>query len=352
MPGPHEDPALGVSGGLVAVHAHPDDETLSTGALLATWAAAGKPTCVVTCTRGERGEVLALPGTVSEGLRHLEGDFDALAAYRGTELERALRELGVREQAFLDGLPAVGSSRAGVDRYADSGMAWVSPGVAGPAPDAPASAFSLVPLDEAAGRLAALLRERRPAVVATYEPGGGYGHPDHVRAHQVAVRALELAADPGAAVDGVRVPWQPWAGAELWQAVAPADEVRAARRALAAHGVARAVAAAEGLAFPDPDEALPPFAKDDLPRSSAPGAGGSPGSRARPGAIARDGDVVSCAVGPVLDRVIAATRAYATQVQHVAAVPASDSSGLLGWYALSNGVLAPVLERETYLVGG
>ncbi|MCF4122320.1 PIG-L family deacetylase [Antribacter sp. KLBMP9083] len=335
-------------GGLVAVHAHPDDETLSTGALLATWAAAGKPTCVVTCTRGERGEVLALPGTLSEGLRHLEGDFDALAAYRETELERALRELGVREQVFLDGLPAVGAvgpSRAGA-LYVDSGMAWVSPGVAGPAPDAPAGAFSLVPLDEAAGRLAALLRERRPSVVATYEPGGGYGHPDHVRAHQVAVRALELAADPEAAVHGGRVPGEPWAGAELLQAVAPADEVRAARRALAAHPAARSLAAAEGLDLADPDEALPPFAKDELPGSAARGAGG--GSDA----LLRDGDVVSCAVGPVLDRVLAAMRAFATQVQHVAAVPASvaPDSGLLGWYALSNGVLAPVMERETYLV--
>ncbi|GAA4723698.1 PIG-L family deacetylase [Promicromonospora umidemergens] len=205
-----QDPALGAFGGLLAVHAHPDDETLATGGLLATFAAAGRPVCVVTCTRGERGEVIALPGTTSEGLAGLEGDRPALGAYRETELAGALTRLagGVAdavEHAFLDTLPLSDpqvsmvthtSGTSGEVRYEDSGMAWVAPGVAGPAPDSPPTAFARVPLDESAGRLAGLVRARRPVVVATYEPGGGYGHPDHVRAHQVTVRALELAADP------------------------------------------------------------------------------------------------------------------------------------------------------------
>ncbi|NKY41079.1 PIG-L family deacetylase, partial [Cellulomonas septica] len=83
-------------GGLLAVHAHPDDETLSTGALLATWARAGLPVMVVTCTRGERGEV------IGDALAHLEGDEPALAAHRDTELAAALSSLGVADHAFLD----------------------------------------------------------------------------------------------------------------------------------------------------------------------------------------------------------------------------------------------------------
>ena len=100
-----EYPALSVfsdtalSGGVLAIHAHPDDETLSTGALLAAFAAAGRPVCVVTCTRGERGEVIALPGTTSEGLADLEGDGPALGAYRETELAaRPLAAAGRRRR--------------------------------------------------------------------------------------------------------------------------------------------------------------------------------------------------------------------------------------------------------------
>jgi N-acetyl-1-D-myo-inositol-2-amino-2-deoxy-alpha-D-glucopyranoside deacetylase len=349
---PGEGPALSAFGGLLAVHAHPDDETLSTGGLLATWAAAGRPVCVVTCTRGERGEVIALPGTTSEGLSHLEGDGPALGAYRETELADALAELaggdaGAIEQTFLDALPLSDAQVTGVThtsdtsagvRYEDSGMAWVAPGVAGPAPDSPPTAFAQVPLDESAGRLAALIRARRPAVVVTYEPRGGYGHPDHVRAHEVTVRALELAADPAFRPDGGGAPTpggepgagvgrqeEPWAGAELWQAVAPAAEVREARAMLAALPEAGALAAADGLTFADPDEDLPPFAKEDLDAAA---------------------QVVRVDVGPVLDRVTAAMRAHATQVQHAAAL-ARPAGPVAGWYALSNNVLAPILATET-----
>lgn len=167
---------------LLAVHAHPDDESLWTGALLATWAREGEVE-LVTCTRGERGEVI---GTE---LAHLEGDGPALAAHREGELARALDALGVREHTFLDAL--------GGTRLEDSGMAWVADGVAGPAPDVPPTAFVRAGLDDVASWLAAHLARRRPAVVVTYGPDGGYGHPDHVRAHEATMRAVALLESAG-----------------------------------------------------------------------------------------------------------------------------------------------------------
>lgn len=334
-------------GGLLAVHAHPDDETLATGALLASWAAAGRPVAVVTCTRGERGEVIDTPSHPT-GLARLEGDGPALAAHRETELATALASLGgtpgVVEHAFLDAVDLSGARSgehpASDRRFEDSGMAWVAPGVAGPADDAPPTAFALVPLDDAAARLAAVVRARRPAVVATYEEQGGYGHPDHVRTHDVTVRALALAADPDAPVPG-----EPWGDAELWRAVTPSAALRAGRRALAAAPAGQDLAARTGLTFPDPDEPLPPLARHDAElRDAGPHA------------------VVQVDVAPVLDRVLAAMRAHATQVQHAAAAPGADRAAgttagtaeadgtLLGWYALSNDVLAPVLPHEHYLV--
>jgi N-acetyl-1-D-myo-inositol-2-amino-2-deoxy-alpha-D-glucopyranoside deacetylase len=367
-----EYPALSAfSGGVLAVHAHPDDETLSTGGLLATFAGAGLPVCVVTCTRGERGEVIARPGTTSEGRAGLEGDGPALAAYREGELAAALTRLAVGgriEHAFLDALPAAGPAPLGPDgvRYEDSGMTWVAPGVAGPAPDSPPTAFARVPLDESAGRLAALVRARRPAVVATYEPGGGYGHPDHVRAHQVTVRALELAADPAWRPDGGGAPVregepasgvgqrdESWADAELWQAVVPAAELREARATLAALPEAVTLAAGEALAFANPADPLPPMAKTDLTGCPAERQeiGGS-GYR-QPGTppITRSGQVVRVPVGAVIEPVVGAMRAHASQVQHATALARPDGP-LAGWYALSNNVLAPILTTETYLVDG
>lgn len=393
-----EGPALtafrGAFGGVLAVHAHPDDETLSTGGLLAAFAAAGLPARVVTCTRGERGEVIALPGTTSEGRAGLEGDGPALGAYRETELARAVAALGGVEQTFLDAVPPAsaqvngvvgsGSELAEPVRYEDSGMAWVAPGVAGPAPDSPPTAFARVPLDEPAGRLATLIRAWRPAVVATYEPGGGYGHPDHVRAHEVTVRALRLAADPtwrpdaggesardarprggvgrdreggpvrgGEAADGVGRRDEPWAGAELWQAVAPVAEVRAARATLAGLPAALTLAAEHDLTLPPPDGALPPFAKDDLPGWSAEGQViGTSDDRSPDGLpITRQGQVARVDIRSVVGRVVGAMRAHATQVQHATALSRAEVP-VAGWYALSSGVLAPILTTETYVVVG
>jgi N-acetyl-1-D-myo-inositol-2-amino-2-deoxy-alpha-D-glucopyranoside deacetylase len=252
-------------------------------------------------------------------------------------------------------------------------MVWVAPGVAGPAPDSPPTAFARVPLDEPAGRLAALVRARRPAVVATYEAGGGYGHPDHVRAHQVTVRALELAADPAWRPDGGGAPVregapdaavgsrdEPWAGAELWQAVVPADELRAARATLAALPAAATLAAAAALTFPPETADLPPLARQDLPGWSAERQeiGSSdhrspdvlPTVRAdRPDRADHPERVVRVAVAGVLRDVVGAMRAHASQVQHATVLAGPDGT-VAGWYALSNGVLAPILTHETYLV--
>ena len=313
------------TGGVLAVHAHPDDETLSTGALLATWAAAGLPATVVTCTRGERGEVIGAP------LAALEGDGEALARHREREVAAAATALGVT-QTFLDTLPLPGDPAAGGGasgaRYQDSGMAWVGTGRAGAAADVPAGALVAVPLDEAAGRLAGLLRERRPDLVVTYEPGGGYGHPDHVRAHAITMRAVELATAP-LSDDGAS-PAGGWSPAVAW-AVAPAAALRAGYAALAADPAARAVLAAASddrratreapLTLPDPAGALPSVAT-----------GG-------PADLVVD-------VLPVREPVLAALRAHATQVQVVTPLDHPDA---VACYALSNLVLAPVLPRESYV---
>jgi N-acetyl-1-D-myo-inositol-2-amino-2-deoxy-alpha-D-glucopyranoside deacetylase len=332
--------------GLVAVHAHPDDETLATGALIASYAAAGLPVTVVTCTRGERGEVLALPGTTSEGLAALEGDGPALAAHRERELAAALTALGGGDpaavgHAFLDQLPPPVLSDAGEpggspasdtsvgERFEDSGMVWLAPGIAGPDP-AVSAGFARVPLDDAAGRLAVLIRALRPAAVATYEAGGGYGHPDHVRTHDVTVRALALAADPG--FDGTGEPWQ----AALFEVVAPAGELVAARRALADDPAARTLAEHVRLDFPAATDPLPAVARDDAALAVASAAG----------------RLVEVEVAPVLGRVLGAMRAHATQIQHAQAHDAAElrTAGVLGWYALSNGVLTALRARETYAV--
>lgn len=290
--------------GLLAVHAHPDDETLSTGALLATWAASGAPVTVVTCTRGERGEV------IPPDLAHLARDPAGLAAHRERELVAALEALGVTDHAYLDALPGPDGARRAAP-YVDSGMAWVTPGRAGPAPDAGPDAFSAAPVEEAAVRLAVLLRARRPAVVVGYEPGGGYGHPDHVRAHRVLTRGVELAGD-GRALPGT--PHE--VRAVLWAAV-DADAWRVARAEL-----------------PEPPAGL---------RGPGPG-------RAVPSSAVPSSEVdVRVDVAPVLGRVAAALRAHATQVQGVRTW--EPTGGVtLGCLALSDGVLQPLLRHECYRV--
>ncbi|MET8951750.1 N-acetyl-1-D-myo-inositol-2-amino-2-deoxy-alpha-D-glucopyranoside deacetylase [Streptomyces sp. NPDC004393] len=160
---------------LLLVHAHPDDESINNGATMARYAAEGARVTLVTCTLGEEGEV------IPPELAHLAPDRDdALGPYRAGELAAAMKELGVTDHRFL----------GGPGRYRDSGM------MGAPQNRRP-GAFWSADLDEAAGHLVAVVREVRPQVLVTYDPNGGYGHPDHIQAHRVAVRAAELAADPG-----------------------------------------------------------------------------------------------------------------------------------------------------------
>lgn len=296
--------------GLVAVHAHPDDETLASGALLTTWAASGAPVTVVTCTRGERGEV------IGSALAHLEGDGPALAAHRERELAAALDALGVRDHVWLDALPGA----AGAGRYEDSGMVWVAPGRAGAAPDSGAAAFARADVDPAAGRLAVLLRERRPGVAVTYEPGGGYGHPDHVQAHRVTMRAVELAAEPRADLAGAPhvVP------VVLWAAVDAAARARAEEELAALLDGAEA---GDGLRLPARDRVAPSAA------------------------VAPEHVDLRLDVLPVLDRVVGALRAHATQVQGVRVWPRDPrAAASVGCLALSDGVVQPLPRQEAYRV--
>ena len=155
---------------LMAVHAHPDDESISTGGILARYAAEGVRTVLVTCTDGGCGD--GEGGSKPGDPRH---DRDAVVAQRRSELESSCRALGI------DHLEMLG--------YRDSGMmGW-------PDNDAPGS-FWTTPVEEAATRLAELFRRYQPQVVVTYDPNGFYGHPDHIQAHRIAVAAADLTGIP------------------------------------------------------------------------------------------------------------------------------------------------------------
>jgi len=162
---------------LLLVHAHPDDESINNGATMAKYVAEGGKVTLV--TRGEEGEVL-----VPE-LSHLAAtDHDKLGEHRVTELAEAMSILGVKDHRFLG-------------RYRDSGMMGTEPNER---PDC----FWKADLDEAAGKLVEIIREVKPQVMITYDEFGGYGHPDHIKAHQVAMRAAELAT---VATFGSGTPW-------------------------------------------------------------------------------------------------------------------------------------------------
>ena len=156
---------------MLLVHAHPDDETIGNGSTMAMYAALGAQITLVTCTRGEEGEVLV------PGLSHLaSSENDALGDHRVTELTAAMKELGIADHRFL-GEPVM--------KFRDSGMM-------GTEPNNRSDVFWQTDVDTAAKLLVDVIHEVRPHVLITYDEFGGYGHPDHIQSHRVAMRAAEL----------------------------------------------------------------------------------------------------------------------------------------------------------------
>jgi len=166
---------------LMAVHAHPDDESSKGAATMARYARENVDVLVCTLTGGERGDIL------NKAMERPEIRSD-LARVRRTEMDRAREILGVR-QRFLG--------------FIDSGLPEGDP-----LPPLPDGCFAVQPLEVAAAPLVQAVREFRPHVMLTYDESGGYPHPDHVQTHQVSVEAFEAAADPDRYA-GCGEPWQP-----------------------------------------------------------------------------------------------------------------------------------------------
>jgi N-acetyl-1-D-myo-inositol-2-amino-2-deoxy-alpha-D-glucopyranoside deacetylase len=187
---------------LVAVHAHPDDECIGTGGALARASAEGVRTVLVTCTDGAVGEIsdpsLATPQNLAE--------------VRARELDAAVAVLGVARLVKLG--------------YRDSGMA-------GTADNEDPRSFHQADFDQAVGRVVEILRAERPQVLVTYDENGGYGHPDHVRAHQVAVAAFSASADPERYPEA----GEPWAPTKLYYAVIPRSAMERFAERMRAAGI-------------------------------------------------------------------------------------------------------------------
>ena len=170
---------------LLAVHAHPDDESSKGAATVAKYVAQGVQVLVVTCTGGERGDILNPKLDTPANWRDI-------ATLRAAEMARAREILGV-DQTWLG--------------FVDSGLPEGDP-----LPPLPAGCFALADLDEASGRLVRILRTFRPHVVTTYDENGGYPHPDHIRTHEVTMAAVEAAAD----ADAWPEHGEPWAVAKVY----------------------------------------------------------------------------------------------------------------------------------------
>ena len=232
---------------LLLVHAHPDDETIGTGAVMAKYAAEGALVTLVTCTLGEEGEVL-----VPE-LAHLASDRDdALGPHRIEELAVACEALGVTDHRFL----------GGPGRWRDSGMMGT------PQNDRPDVFWQADP-DEATRALVQVLREVRPQVVVTYDSNGGYGHPDHVQAHRVTVAAVDAAADPAYAPEL----GESWTTEKLYWTAIPKSVLQAGIDHLKQTGDSTffGVDSADDLPFGNPDDEVTTEvdARDHLDRKVA-----------------------------------------------------------------------------------
>jgi mycothiol S-conjugate amidase len=169
---------------LMAVHAHPDDESSKGAATMARYVGEGVEVLVVTCTGGERGDVL------NPALADDPAVMADIAGVRRAEMAEAARILNV-QQTWLG--------------FEDSGLPEADE--QGVTPPLPEGCFALLPLDDATAPLVRLVREFRPHVMTTYDENGGYLHPDHIRTHEVSMRAFEAAGD-AAQFPGTGEPWQ------------------------------------------------------------------------------------------------------------------------------------------------
>ncbi|MEU4413738.1 N-acetyl-1-D-myo-inositol-2-amino-2-deoxy-alpha-D-glucopyranoside deacetylase [Nocardia salmonicida] len=268
------------TGGLLLVHAHPDDEALTTGGTIAHYRRRGVPVTVVTCTLGEEGEVIG-----EQWSRLVSAEADQLGGYRIGELTAALSALGVTEPRFL----------GGPGRWRDSGMAG-TPSAANP------RAF-VHSGDAAVDELVAVILELRPRVVVTYDPRGGYGHPDHIRAHEITTAAVAAAAEQG------------WDVPKFYWTVTDADLLRQHTAALARRTV------------------------DELPGALP--AGWRLPVEAELAAMSTSGVSTVVDVSDVVSAKRAAMRAHATQVT---VAPSGRE------FALSNNIALPVLPEEHFVL--
>ena len=214
---------------ILLVHAHPDDESITTGATMAKYVSEGAKVTLVTCTLGEEGEILV------PGLSHLASDKDdKLGEHRITELAAAMEKLNVTDWRILGGAGA----------FRDSGMI-------GTPPNERKDNFWQADLLEATKHLVKIIREVKPQVLVTYDDFGGYGHPDHIKAHRVATYAVDLAAVPSFALDL----GEPWEVQKVYWTAFPKSVIRAGIEELKAKGDT------SDFATQDPDNI--PFACDD-----------------------------------------------------------------------------------------
>lgn len=267
----HETPRL------LFVHAHPDDETLTTGGTIAHYVANGADVTVVTCTLGEEGEVIG-----EQYAQLAVGSADQLGGYRISELTKALTALGVKQPKFL----------GGPGHWRDSGMEGTAP--------RHHQRFADADMNKAVGQLVAIIRELRPHVVVTYDPNGGYGHPDHIQAHRVTTEAVAASA-------GTDYPGEPWQVQKFYWTVSATSAMGAGLENLdgAPEDWIRVPIELVPFGFPDDEIDAVVDASDHI------------------------------------DAKTAAMRAHATQVT------VADKGGS---FALSNNIALPILAEEHYIL--
>jgi N-acetyl-1-D-myo-inositol-2-amino-2-deoxy-alpha-D-glucopyranoside deacetylase len=282
--------ALGDIERVLFVHAHPDDETIVTGATIATLVDAGAQVTVLTCTRGELGEV------IPDDLAALRGDQIALAVHREGEIHRAMQELGVTDHRFL-GDPNARTPGRPARAYRDSGMEWGAGGVPQPTADLAPTAFCAAEFGEIVSDIAAVISDVRPDAVISYDTYGGYGHPDHVRVNRASLRAARLAevpyfaisagasgsADPAThpadaiaradvTIDGTPVLPRKIAALRQYRSQVTVVDTAAGSALEFPHGAVEPITVVETFRLiPEPQRAETPFAATDLSDYGVPG---------------------------------------------------------------------------------